>query len=233
MDLFLARVSYPPLNQLKKKEDSEFGRWWTWLGRLTPQEKQLTAAYRCSGGAAILAPVGRGMMAAWADCAPHWAPRALESERNKTRRKFRVHPVQYLDLAKWGDWGPGEVTCQRWNSNSVTETGLEPRAPDSQDGGIFLNSPRRFWITKNGVVGSIVELFLTLCDPMDCSMPRFPVHHQLPELAQSHAHWVGDAIQPSHLLLSPSPPLNLFQHQGLFQWVSSSHQMAKVLELQL
>ena len=58
---------------------------------------------------------------------------------------------------------------------------------------------------------------LTLCNPMECSTPDFPVHHQLPELAQTHVHWVGDAIQPSHPLLSPSPPIfNLSQHQGLF-----------------
>ena len=65
---------------------------------------------------------------------------------------------------------------------------------------------------------------------MDCSKPGFPVHHHLPELAQTHIHWVGDAIQPSHPLSSPSLALNLSQHQGLFQWVSSSHQVAKVLE---
>ena len=71
-----------------------------------------------------------------------------------------------------------------------------------------------------------------LCDPMDCSMPGFPVLHQFPELAQTHDHWVSDAIQPSHPLSSPSPPaFDLFQHQGLFQWVDSSHQVAKVLEL--
>ena len=70
--------------------------------------------------------------------------------------------------------------------------------------------------------------------PMDCSTPGFPVHHQLTELAQTHGHWVGDAIQPSHPLSSPYPPaFNLSQHQGLFQWVSSSHQVAKVLEFQL
>jgi len=71
------------------------------------------------------------------------------------------------------------------------------------------------------------------CNPMDCSMPGFPVHDQLPELAQTQVHWVGDAIQPSHPLSSPSPPtFNPSQHQVLFQWVSSSHQVAKVLELQ-
>ena len=73
---------------------------------------------------------------------------------------------------------------------------------------------------------SVAQSCLTLCDPVDCSTPGFPVH-QLPELAQTHVHWVGDAIQPSHPLSSPSPPaLNLSQHRGLFQWVSSSHQVA-------
>ena len=63
---------------------------------------------------------------------------------------------------------------------------------------------------------------------MNCSTPGFPVHHQLPELAQTHVHWVGDAIQPSHSLSSPSPPtFNFFQHQGLFQGVSSLHQVAR------
>ena len=69
---------------------------------------------------------------------------------------------------------------------------------------------------------------------MDSSTPGLPVHHQLPELAQTHVHRVGDAIQPSHPLSSPSPPaFNLSQHQGLFQGVSSSQQVAKVLESQL
>ena len=70
--------------------------------------------------------------------------------------------------------------------------------------------------------------------PIDCSMPSLPVHHQLPESTQTHVHWVGDAIQQFHLLSSPSPPtFCLSQNQGLFKWVSSSHQVAKVLEFQL
>ena len=74
----------------------------------------------------------------------------------------------------------------------------------------------------------------TLCDPMDCSPPGLPVHHQQPEFTQTHVHRVSDAIQPSHPLSSPSPPFfNLFQHQGLFKWVSSLHQVAKVSELKL
>ena len=75
---------------------------------------------------------------------------------------------------------------------------------------------------------------MTLCNPMNCSTPGLHVHHQLPEPTQTHVHWVGDAIQPSHPLSSPSPPaLNLSQHQGIFKWVSCSHQVAKVLEFQL
>ena len=66
-----------------------------------------------------------------------------------------------------------------------------------------------------------------------CSMVGLPVHHQLPEFTRTHVHWVSDAIQPSQSLSSPSPAFNISQHQGLFQWVSSSHQSAKVLEFQL
>ena len=73
----------------------------------------------------------------------------------------------------------------------------------------------------------------TLCNPMDSSMPSFPVLYYLLEFAQIHFHWVDDANQLSHPLSPPSPAFNLSQHQGLFQWVSSSHQVAKILELQL
>ena len=81
---------------------------------------------------------------------------------------------------------------------------------------------------------SLVQLCPTLCNPIDCRTPGFPVHHQPPELTQTSVHWVGDAIQTSHPLPSPSPPAFSFsQHQGLFKWVSSFHQVAKVLEFQL
>ena len=80
---------------------------------------------------------------------------------------------------------------------------------------------------------SVAQSCPALCDPMHCSTSGFPVLHHLPELAQTPVHRVSDAIQPSHPLSSPSPPaFNLSQHQGLFQWVSSLHQVAKVLELQ-
>ena len=81
---------------------------------------------------------------------------------------------------------------------------------------------------------SVAQSCPTLCDPMDFSTPGFPVYDQIPEFTQTHVHWAGDAIQPSHPLSSPSPPaFSLSQHQGFFKWVSSSHQVAKVLELQL
>ena len=80
---------------------------------------------------------------------------------------------------------------------------------------------------------SLAKSCPTLCDPVDCSRPGFPVLHYLPEFAQTHVHWVSDAIQPSHPLSPSSLALSLSQHQGLFQWVSFSHQVARVLELQL
>ena len=81
---------------------------------------------------------------------------------------------------------------------------------------------------------SVAQSCLTFCHPVDCSTPDFPVHHQLTDPTQTHVHRIGDAIQPSHPLSSPSPPIfNLSQHQGLFKWVGSSHQVAKVLEFQL
>ena len=87
---------------------------------------------------------------------------------------------------------------------------------------------------KHHQFSSVSQSCPTLCDSMNCSMPGLPVHHQLPEFTQTHVHRVGDATQPSHHQSSPSPPAhNPSQHQGLFQWVNSSHEVAKVLEFQL
>ena len=102
---------------------------------------------------------------------------------------------------------------------------------------MFLKKKEQFnilSITSFGVpCCSAAQSCLTLCDPMDGSTPGFPVHHHLPELAQVHVHWIGDAIQPSHHLSPPPLVLSLHQHQGLFQWVGCPHQVAKALELQL
>ena len=78
------------------------------------------------------------------------------------------------------------------------------------------------------------SLCQTFCNPMDCSMPGLPVYRQLSEFTQSHVHWVSDAVQPSHSLSSPSSPaFSLFQHQEIFKWVTTLHQVAKVLGFQL
>ena len=92
---------------------------------------------------------------------------------------------------------------------------------------ILIFSSFQFW-------SSVAQSCPTLCDPMNHSTPGLPVHHQFPESNQTQVHWVGDAIQPSYPLSSPSPPaLNLSQHQGLFKRGSSSHQVAKGLKFQL
>jgi len=94
--------------------------------------------------------------------------------------------------------------------------------------------PTKVCLVRSGQIRSVAQSCPTLWDPMNRSMPGLPVHHQLPEFTQTHFHWVGDAIQPSHPLSSPSPPApNPSQHQGLFQWVNSLHEVAKVLEFQL
>ena len=92
---------------------------------------------------------------------------------------------------------------------------------------------KTIWILLSSVQFSCSVMSDSLW-PLEFILPSFPVHHQFLEFTQTHVHWVGDAIQPSHPLSSPSPPaFNLTQHQGLFQWVSSSHQVAEGLEFQL
>ena len=98
---------------------------------------------------------------------------------------------------------------------------------------LFLQAPKSLQMVTV-LSSSVAQSCRNLCDPMNRSMPGLPVHHQLLEFTQIHVHWVGDAIQPFHPLSSPSPPaLNLSQHQGFLKWVSSSHQVAKVLEFEL
>ena len=128
---------------------------------------------------------------------------------------LNFHPVQGL-LA-------GPATTLKLDSVAVTKSpyALIPFLPPTHS---------LTWV-RSDQIRSVTQLCLTLCDPMDCNTPGSPVYHQLPELAQTHVHRLCDAIQPSHPLLSPSPPaFNLSQHQGLFQGVSSLHQVAKVLE---
>ena len=126
---------------------------------------------------------------------------------------------------------PGDQTSLK--DQKVKQT-LEERRHFCETLGFCATSRSWRFLIKSVQFSSVAQSCLTLWDPMACSTPGFPVHHQLPEFTQTHIHWVSDAIQPSHPLSSPSPPaLNVSQHQGLFQWVSSSPQGAKVLEFQL
>ena len=151
-----------------------------------------------------------------------------------------VHAAKSLQLCLFAILGT--VACQApmfmWFSRQQYWSGLScPPPRDLPYPGVkpvSLTSSElagRFFTTQ---FSSLAQSCSILCNPMDCSMPGFPVHHQLLELGQTHVHRVGDAIQPSYPLLSPSPPaFNLSQHQRLFQRVGSSHQVAKVLELHL
>ena len=134
---------------------------------------------------------------------------------------LRLHPLNVV-------YEPMEVGLPNW--------GMILKGPINWALAYPSHSPRTVLLIKFSSVqfSSFTQSCLTLCNPMNCSMPGLPVHHQLPEFTQTHVHRVGDAIQPSHPLLPtshrvPSPS----QHQGLFQWVNSSHEVAKVLEFQL
>ena len=141
-------------------------------------------------------------------------------------------------FCNWVTWGLLKTT------NAYTVLSVKWIA----SGKLLYNSASPAWTYSGGMGGrkeaweggdyiyisSITQLCLTPCDPMNRSTPGLPVLHQLPDPTQTQVHWVGNAMQPSHPLLSPSPSaLNISQHQGLFKWVSSSHQVAKILEFQL
>ena len=134
---------------------------------------------------------------------------------------LRAGTVGWLRRMGWGGRSEG---ASGWGKH------VHPMADSCQ---CMAKTTTIFW--SNSVqFSSVTQSFLTLCNPMNCSMPGLPVHHQLSEFTQTHVHRVGDAIQPSHPASSPSSPApNPSQHQSLFQWVNSSHEVAKVLEFQL
>ena len=129
------------------------------------------------------------------------------------------------------------MSCYGGPSSSLTHHILKQKPRSSKD--IFLQkglSGPIFLLQRTGLImlsfSSVAQSCLTLCNPMNCSTPGLPVRHQLLEFTQTHVHRVSDAIQPSHPLSSPSPPVpNPSQHQSLFQWVNSLHEVAKVLEM--
>ena len=116
----------------------------------------------------------------------------------------------------------------------LPDPGIEPIIP-ALASGFFTIEPLGKPINYYSVqFSSVAQSCPIPCNPMNRSTPGLPVHHQLPEFTKTQVHWVDDAIQPSRPLSSPSPPaFNLSQHQGLFRWVSYSHQVTKVLEFQL
>ena len=160
----------------------------------------------------------------------HWcfSPECLLS----TLWSFRLEVV--MGLPWWVQW------VRLWASNvgdtgSIPGLGTKiPHAPWQKKKVIsalhltnadqYVSSPKVLKLFSHSIVSNSLR-------ELDCSMPSFPVHHQLLELAQTHVHQVGDVIQSSHPLLFPSPAFDLSQHQRLFQWVSSSHQVSKILEL--
>ena len=147
----------------------------------------------------------------------------MKLRENETALHFK-----YAEI--WGHWRQTRGKCKE-----ITERAKEQAASINRGwwNEIVLFSvvkDREAWhATVSVQFSSVTQSCPTFCNPMDYSTPGFPVHHQLPELAQIHVYRVSDAIQPSHPLSSPSPPaFNLSQHQSLFQWVSSLHQVAKL-----
>ena len=157
----------------------------------------------------------------------HWSPWVTVTTycRRQTRAWSLKNRNVFLTVLEAESWDQGVGMARFWpdpSSRLAPKTHLAGssggEARESASSLVSLQSPSQ----------------VQFCNPMDCSMPAFPALHYLPEFVQIHVHWFGDAIQPSHPLPPPpSPTLNISQHQGLFQWVSSSYQIAKVLELQL
>ena len=137
--------------------------------------------------------------------------------RKQIQRGEMIYKVIYLESSRFRTW-----TLQSWDCVWHVYVCLIKKKKKRTTG------------TSLVQFSSVAQSYPTLCDPMNRSTPCFSIHHQLLESTQTHVHWVGDAIQPSYPLSSPSPPApNPSQHQSLFQWVSPSHQVAKVLEFQL
>ena len=156
------------------------------------------------------------------------------------KRKCQLIPG--LSLGQWdtpmdrGAWRPTvHRVAKSWTRlNYITLTILTQKYTHTHTPSMaWAKQPIRS-LSSDTQIRSVAQSCPTLCDPMNRSTPGLSVHHQLPEFTQTHVHWVSDAIQPSHPLSSPSPLApNPSQHQSLFQWVNSSHEVAKVLEFQL
>ena len=157
----------------------------------------------------------------------HSEPIKARKSRNQNEGDYTLQPkaweacwgLMYLPFSHW-DFAGSAQSCPSWGIS--TEKGPADLASEPWPGGVGKS------------FSSVTQSCPTICDSMNYSTPGLPVHHQLPEFTQTHVHRVGDTIQPSHSLSSPSPlAFSLSQHQGLFKRVRSLHQVAKLLELQL
>ena len=154
------------------------------------------------------------------------------------------NPLQHSCLENSMDWGAWWATVHgvaksrtqlHFHFHFMVTSNLDRGFMFTQDSPLIqvwaLTIPQVFLCVQ---FNSVTQSCPTLGNPKNRSTPGLPVHHQLPEFTETHVHWVSDAIQPSHPLSSPSPPApNPSQHQSLFQWINSSHEVAKVLEFQL
>ena len=156
------------------------------------------------------------------------------------QHKKRLYPWTSPDGQYWNQIA--YILCSRRWRSSIQSAKTTPGAACGSDHELCI-AKFRLKLKKVGKItrllssvqfSSVAQSCPILCNPMNCSMPGLPVHHQLLEFIQTHVHQVSDAIQPSHPLSSPSPPApNPSQHQSLFQWVNSLHEVAKLLEFQL
>ena len=156
----------------------------------------------------------------------HYSPENTLNPLAPSSLYFPGKPQPWLDSYAYIPWLHVSSLCvcrKSHNCSDCCTLNFWPQIPGTE-----------LTLPDNPTISSVAQSCPTLCDPMYRSTPGLPVHHQLPEFILTHVYRVGDAIQPSHPLSSPSPPApDPSQHQGLFQWVSSSHEVAKVLEFQL
>ena len=170
-------------------------------------------------------PAGKNSLRGTAGYTPDWN---ISSQTRSPPSSALLHPAE--DGFQSPPFSSGLLSGRHWQ---MTDLSFETRLPSG-----LLSQLSSCWnhgqyLPRRAQFSSVIQSCLTLCNPINRSMPGLPVHNHLPDLAQTHVQWVGDAIQPSHLLLSPSPPaFNLSQHQGLFKWVSSSPPNQHSLEKQ-
>ena len=158
----------------------------------------------------------------------------VKEESEKVGLKLNIHQTKIMAVSPITSWQIDGTTMETGRDFIFLGSKITAEGDWSLEIKRHLLLGRKAMTYLVSSVSSVAQSCLTLWDPMNCSTPGLPVHHQLPEFTQTHVHPVGNAIQPSHPLSSPSPPApNPSQHQSLFQWVNSSHEVAKVLEFQL